>query len=257
MIPSIGSVGDANDNALAETTIGLYKTECVRDDSPFRIGPLDRLRDVAPKKQLRSTEQDVGNVACIQYPWAAADAYGGPSKTILRVLDMQTGQVAREWSAKGSLGLPDEIAITPDGKRVVALFSGTLRYWDVATHATRKLPTSSDRFAWSIAVTADGRYAVIARHSGELEVCDLKRRAVQILAAHTGGVTNVAAFGLTNAVSAGADGTVKVWDLAVPEELAVLPIQDPPTCIACSATGSTILVGARWGNVHALRFVAP
>ena len=26
--PSIGTVGDAYDNALAETTIGLYKTEC-------------------------------------------------------------------------------------------------------------------------------------------------------------------------------------------------------------------------------------
>lgn len=44
--PSIGSVGDAFDNALAETTIGLYKTEAVRDDSPFRTGPLRRLADV-------------------------------------------------------------------------------------------------------------------------------------------------------------------------------------------------------------------
>jgi putative transposase len=44
--PSIGSVGDAFDNALAETTIGLYKTECVRADSPFRRGPLRNLADV-------------------------------------------------------------------------------------------------------------------------------------------------------------------------------------------------------------------
>lgn len=44
--PSIGSVGDAYDNALAETTIGLYKTEAVRKDSPFRRGPLHRLADV-------------------------------------------------------------------------------------------------------------------------------------------------------------------------------------------------------------------
>jgi putative transposase len=41
--PSIGTVGDAYDNALAETTIGLYKTECIRDDSPFRRGPLTSL----------------------------------------------------------------------------------------------------------------------------------------------------------------------------------------------------------------------
>ncbi|GAA1630764.1 integrase core domain-containing protein [Kribbella alba] len=46
MTPSIGSVGDAYDNALAETTIGLYKTECTRENSPFRTGPLARLGDV-------------------------------------------------------------------------------------------------------------------------------------------------------------------------------------------------------------------
>jgi putative transposase len=44
--PSIGSVGDALDNGLAETTIGLYKTECVRQGSPFRTGPIDTLADL-------------------------------------------------------------------------------------------------------------------------------------------------------------------------------------------------------------------
>ena len=43
---SIGSVGDAYDNALAGTTIGLYKTECVRADSPFRRGNSTPLNDV-------------------------------------------------------------------------------------------------------------------------------------------------------------------------------------------------------------------
>jgi transposase InsO family protein len=44
--PSIGTVGDAFDNALAETTIGLYKTECTRPGSPFRVGPFARLSDI-------------------------------------------------------------------------------------------------------------------------------------------------------------------------------------------------------------------
>lgn len=35
-LASIGTVGDSYDNALAESTIGLYKTECVRPDGPFR-----------------------------------------------------------------------------------------------------------------------------------------------------------------------------------------------------------------------------
>jgi len=46
LIPSIGTVGDAPDTALAETTIGLYKTECVRDGSPFRRRPLATLADL-------------------------------------------------------------------------------------------------------------------------------------------------------------------------------------------------------------------
>ena len=35
-LASIGSVGDSYDNAMAESVIGLYKTECVRHDGPFR-----------------------------------------------------------------------------------------------------------------------------------------------------------------------------------------------------------------------------
>ena len=35
-LPSIGSVGDSYDNAMAESVIGLYKLECVRLDGPFR-----------------------------------------------------------------------------------------------------------------------------------------------------------------------------------------------------------------------------
>ena len=43
---SIGSVGDAYDNALAETTIGLFKTEAVGRGSPFLTGPLRIIDDV-------------------------------------------------------------------------------------------------------------------------------------------------------------------------------------------------------------------
>ncbi len=33
---SIGTVGDSFDNALAESVIGLYKTECIRHEGPWR-----------------------------------------------------------------------------------------------------------------------------------------------------------------------------------------------------------------------------
>ena len=34
--PSVGSVGDSYDNALAESVIGLYKTELIRQKGPWR-----------------------------------------------------------------------------------------------------------------------------------------------------------------------------------------------------------------------------
>jgi len=34
--PSVGSVGDAYDNALAESQIGLYKSELIRPEGPWR-----------------------------------------------------------------------------------------------------------------------------------------------------------------------------------------------------------------------------
>lgn len=46
LVASSGTVGDGFGNAMAETTIGLYKTEAVRDDSPFRRAPLHRLTGI-------------------------------------------------------------------------------------------------------------------------------------------------------------------------------------------------------------------
>jgi len=43
---SIGSVGDAYDNAVAESLIGLFKNEAVAVGSPFRTGPLRTVADV-------------------------------------------------------------------------------------------------------------------------------------------------------------------------------------------------------------------
>lgn len=43
---SIGTVGDAYDNAVAESVFGLFKNEALAPGSPFRAGPLRTLSDV-------------------------------------------------------------------------------------------------------------------------------------------------------------------------------------------------------------------
>ena len=51
---SAESLGDALDNGLCETTIGLYKTECVREGSPFRTGPIRTLTDLENSTSARA-----------------------------------------------------------------------------------------------------------------------------------------------------------------------------------------------------------
>ena len=46
LVASIGTIGDAYDNAAAETVMGLYKNEAVAKNSPFITGPLKTLAHV-------------------------------------------------------------------------------------------------------------------------------------------------------------------------------------------------------------------
>lgn len=74
--PSIGTVGDAYDNALMETINGLYKAECVRT-SVFHAGPYKTLADVEyatagwvdwyNNRRLHST---LGNVPPVEFEQA-------------------------------------------------------------------------------------------------------------------------------------------------------------------------------------------
>ena len=74
--PSIGSVGDAYDNALMETINGLYKSECIRT-TVFHEGPYKTIADVEyatagwvdwyNSRRLHST---LGNVPPIEYEQA-------------------------------------------------------------------------------------------------------------------------------------------------------------------------------------------
>lgn len=67
--PSVGTVGDSYDNALAETVIGLYKTELVRRRGPWRhvdAVELATLRWVDWFNNRRLLEP-IGNVPPIEY----------------------------------------------------------------------------------------------------------------------------------------------------------------------------------------------
>jgi hypothetical protein len=93
---SVGSVGDAYDNALAETTIGLYKTECTRDGSPFRTGPIATLADL---EECTSAWVHWYNTQRLMHrlgrrPPAEAEAEHYQAVTV-------PGRAARHWDPRG------------------------------------------------------------------------------------------------------------------------------------------------------------
>jgi hypothetical protein len=74
-----GSIGDAYDNALAESTIGLYKNECVRKSTPFMTGPLKQLADAEEATMnwvhWYNAERNWGRWT----PWRGRDAWRSPA----------------------------------------------------------------------------------------------------------------------------------------------------------------------------------
>ncbi len=70
--PSIGSVGDALDNALMESTIGLYKTEVIEHLAPLRswAGPAEVERETASWVHWYNTTRihnSIGKMSPIEY----------------------------------------------------------------------------------------------------------------------------------------------------------------------------------------------
>ena len=74
---SIGSVGDAYDTALAQTTIGLFKTEAIGPGSPFRPGPLRTLDDVLYPNMERLDWYDNRRLLSVSHPPNTRNAHYG------------------------------------------------------------------------------------------------------------------------------------------------------------------------------------
>ena len=79
--PSVGSVGDSYDNALAESVIGLYKTEVIRRRGPWRhleaveFATLDWVDWFNNRRLL----EPIGNVPPVEYEQQYYQAQDAPA----------------------------------------------------------------------------------------------------------------------------------------------------------------------------------
>jgi WD40 repeat protein len=174
--------------------------------------------------------------------------------------------VCTEVKIPGSRGWP-KVATTPTGDRVVAEESGQLWCWDTAGKLAELDGSHSDRVL-DIAMSADGRAALLARRSGAVDVWRIESGDVNTLYAgprrpeSTYAVDEVRRDALRVVASASVavcvynDGWLRVWDVTSGALVASALVSASPSAVAVSPSGN-VVVGDDWGNVHCASVVWP
>ena len=106
--PSVGSVGDSYDNALAETIIGLYKTEVIRRRGPWR----SRSRGVRDPRMGRLVQSPPAPRADRQRP-----AGRGRGTLLRRAGTTRPGSVTQSTLASGKPGAVQSVMLVQDQPR--------------------------------------------------------------------------------------------------------------------------------------------
>lgn len=131
--PSVGSVGDSYDNALAESVIGLFKTEVIRRRVPWRgIEGVEFATRMGGLVQQPPTARTTGNV-----PPAEAEAryYAQPQETALP--RTQPNSLRQTWRGSTVTKINELVALAGARRRWGALNSAPsfTRRW---THGWRR-----------------------------------------------------------------------------------------------------------------------
>jgi WD40 repeat protein len=154
---------------------------------------------------------------------ALAAAPGGA----LVLWDLETGKIARrltppaeaQHSAPPGAGLEEEgswaVALSADGTRAFGLHGSEARAWDLASGELVADFECCDSAPHSIAASHDGQLVLLGMEDGRLVLLDLSGAGGrQELRGHTAAVTMVGFLpDRGRALSASADGTVRLWDL--------------------------------------------
>lgn len=81
---SVGTVGDSYDNALAESVIGLYKTELILPNGPWRHAEQVELATLTWIDWFNNRRllEPIGHVAPVEYEAAYYHSQGAPTEAV-------------------------------------------------------------------------------------------------------------------------------------------------------------------------------
>jgi WD40 repeat protein len=195
------------------------------DDSTVRVWDVTTGQEAA-FSPLKGHTAGVSSVAFSpDGRWLASACEG----SIVLVWDATTGAPKHKPLGAATSGAT-AVAFSPDGRRFVAgSLEGTITVWDVATGQLLRTLTGHTSGVSCVAFSPDGRRLASSSLGGVIKVWDLDAMSPEprtlkdhswqsgqeplTLMGHTGSISQVA-FGPDGMqfASAGADGTIKVWD---------------------------------------------
>lgn len=163
--------------------------------------------------------------------------------------DLDTPRLIARWP--GHHGKIAALAVAPDGSLVASGgWDGELRLWDPARGASRLLPGHKSAIN-AIAISADGTLMASGDHDGRILLWSLPEgRPVAAIAGNGFGVNALIFTPAEHLLSAAADMTVRLWDVATKRELVRYEGQDEPlVSLATTRDGMIVAAGGARGTL--------
>ena len=208
-------------------------------------GSGDGVRLWDPARQAGTGTSLAADVTALAVSSDGATLASGSGRGQIQLLDLQGDRVIATFSGHGHA--IRSLAFTRDGRTLASGASDAIRLWDVETQTSSvPLPVGAS----SVAFSPDG--ATLVSGSGDgVRLWDVERQTEIVTYQHGGGGwgpgVNTLAFAPdgTLVASGGDDTTVRLWDVAGGEIVAVLEGHDRPVrAVSFSADGTLLASGA-------------
>jgi WD40 repeat protein len=197
-----------------------------------------------------------GNATVLPGPKAHACAFSPDGSLVAAAYD---DGFVRLWAGRGPpklhgrAGAPLKgVLFSPDGAAVFAWSDNSISKWPLSGGAETSFAVESSKL-WSVCLSADGKRLLATHDDGRSEVWDTAAtRRVALLSGHQKAVYDGAldADG-SFAVTASADGTARLWNVADPSSPVVVDLRKDDGIDACaiSPDGKQIALGTDTGRV--------